>query len=214
MIFYLFLQIYSGTYDIITNDESLSSTPVSVVIFESDTNNVVWHSKYGASSGEFHIVNHGRFHLCFGNGSGGYETKEDKEKELLRLQGHPDVADDDYDYESDGESRKIGFSLRVSPMPHTEVDKKQREQSESAEDKGNQQTEKILNLADQLEERMESLLDHQEYIKNREADHRHIVESTFTMVMRWTVLEALILISIAAMQVYYLKRFFETKRYL
>ena len=56
-------------------------------------------------------------------------------------------------------------------------------------------------LSHTLMDRMELLLDHQEYIKNRESKHRHVVEQTFTLVMKWTLLEALVLLSVAFFEI-------------
>ena len=196
-------------------DEGLSPDPVTAVLFDYETEKVLWHSKPGTSEGDFAILNKGKFHLCFGNGAGGYKTEEDKERQMMKLQGHPSPEDDDFDYTNhDGQNRRIGFSIHVHPMFGTEVHKMQQEKTETAEDKAAKQTQKLTDMASQLRDRMEMLLDHQEYIKNRESTHRHVVEQTFSLVMRWTILEAIILISVACAQVFYLKRFFETKRYL
>jgi hypothetical protein len=175
----------------------------------------MWHSKPETSEGSFSIINSGKYHLCFGNGSGGYKTEEDRKRQTMKLQGHPSPEDDDFDYtNTDGQNRDIGFSIRVTPLAGTQADLKQKENTEGENDRAAKQSSQLTNLSYTLRDRMELLLDHQEYIKNREANHRHVVEETFTMVMKWTVLEAMVLMGVACAQVFYLKRFFETKRYL
>ncbi|KIM67894.1 hypothetical protein SCLCIDRAFT_13962 [Scleroderma citrinum Foug A] len=54
--------------------------------------------------------------------------------------------------------------------------------------------------------------DEQEYIVVRERRHRDTAESTNGRVKWWSVLQALVLFSVVAWQVYYLKSFFEVKR--
>ncbi|KAG7449449.1 supernatant protein factor, C-terminal domain-containing protein [Guyanagaster necrorhizus] len=54
--------------------------------------------------------------------------------------------------------------------------------------------------------------DEQEYIVVRERTHRNTAESTNSRVKWWSVLQAIVLFSVVAWQVYYLKSFFEVKR--
>ncbi|KAI6097439.1 COPII-coated vesicle protein [Pisolithus croceorrhizus] len=54
--------------------------------------------------------------------------------------------------------------------------------------------------------------DEQEYIVVRERRHRDTAESTNDRVKWWSVLQAVVLFSVVAWQVYYLKSFFEVKR--
>ncbi|KIJ70342.1 hypothetical protein HYDPIDRAFT_77186 [Hydnomerulius pinastri MD-312] len=57
-----------------------------------------------------------------------------------------------------------------------------------------------------------SVKDEQEYIVVREKRHRDTAESTNDRVKYWSVLQAIVLFSVVAWQVYYLKSFFEVKR--
>lgn len=203
----------TGSYDML--DDALSADPITAVLFDYETENVLWHSKAGLSEGSFSLLNKGKFHFCFGNGAGGYKTDEDKHREMMELQGHPAIEDEVFDYANvDGKNRHIGFTLRVEPTADSRL---AREQAENSHEEGSMNTEqasKLVELTYELTEKLELLLDHQEYIKGREALHRHVVEQTFTMVMRWTFLEATVLTAVACAQVFYLKRFFETKRFL
>ncbi|KDR83405.1 hypothetical protein GALMADRAFT_85507 [Galerina marginata CBS 339.88] len=57
-----------------------------------------------------------------------------------------------------------------------------------------------------------SVKDEQEYIVVREKVHRNTAESTNSRVKWWSVMQAIVLFSVVAWQVYYLKSFFEVKR--
>ncbi|KAF7301502.1 Supernatant protein factor [Mycena indigotica] len=59
---------------------------------------------------------------------------------------------------------------------------------------------------------LQSVKDEQEYIVVRERTHRNTAESTNSRVKWWSVLQAIVLFSVVAWQVYYLKSFFEVKR--
>ncbi|KAH9936939.1 emp24/gp25L/p24 family/GOLD-domain-containing protein [Amylocystis lapponica] len=57
-----------------------------------------------------------------------------------------------------------------------------------------------------------SVKDEQEYITVRERRHRNTAESTNSRVKWWAVVQFIVLFSVVAWQVYYLKSFFEVKR--
>ncbi|TEB35355.1 hypothetical protein FA13DRAFT_1762536 [Coprinellus micaceus] len=57
-----------------------------------------------------------------------------------------------------------------------------------------------------------SVKDEQEYIVVRERTHRNTAESTNSRVKWWSILQAIVLFSVVAWQIYYLKSFFEVKR--
>jgi len=194
----------TGSYDML--DDDLSSTPVTSTLFDDDYA-VLWHSDPGASEGSFITRGSGRYHLCFGNGSGAYKTKEDHEKERLKVEGHH-IDDDNFDYGNhDGKDRNIAFNIRVTKRMDPSAHKSQTAHSSVF-------TDRVVMMATRLEDKIDLLMDHQYYIKNRELQHRDTVEETFTLVMKWTVLEAVVLIFVATSQVIYFRKFFETKRYL
>ncbi|KAI0729422.1 COPII-coated vesicle protein [Fomitopsis betulina] len=66
----------------------------------------------------------------------------------------------------------------------------------------------IRNLANGLT----AVKDEQEYIVIRERRHRNTAESTNSRVKWWSIFQAIVLVSVVAWQVYYLKSFFEVKR--
>merc|ERR1719384_1208579 len=103
----------TGSYDML--DDDLSATPVTSTLFDDDYA-VLWHSEAGASEGSFITRGTGRYHLCFGNGSGQYKTEADRERERMRVEGHH-IDDDNFDYANyDGKDRNIGFNVRVSSL--------------------------------------------------------------------------------------------------
>ena len=208
-----FILLNSGSYDMI--DDEFSAKPVTDVLFDWETGAVKWHSEYDHSEGTFSLTTNGKFHLCFGNGHGGYKTEDEIHKDHLKLsEGHHSEEEDHYDYtNTDGELRTIGFTLRVRPVEGTAAAALLKDKT-TLENPADILKNKLLDLSTTLRDRMELLLDHQEYIKNREAQHRNIVEQTFSILTRWTLLEAFVLCAIATGQVLYLKKFFETKRYL
>ncbi|KAF8484481.1 emp24/gp25L/p24 family/GOLD-domain-containing protein [Russula ochroleuca] len=57
-----------------------------------------------------------------------------------------------------------------------------------------------------------SVKDEQEYIVIRERTHRNTAESTNARVKWWSISQTVVLFSVVAWQVYYLKSFFEVKR--
>ncbi|KDE02371.1 hypothetical protein MVLG_07073 [Microbotryum lychnidis-dioicae p1A1 Lamole] len=63
-----------------------------------------------------------------------------------------------------------------------------------------------------LSQALEAVKDEQEYIVVRERIHRDTAESTNSRVKYWSIVQTLMLISVCAFQVFYLKRFFEVKR--
>ena len=65
-----------------------------------------------------------------------------------------------------------------------------------------------------VEHELKTLVNHHEYLQMREAKHRFVVEQTFSALLFWSVLEALLVILGAVSQVMYFRRFLERKRYL
>jgi len=59
-----------------------------------------------------------------------------------------------------------------------------------------------------------TLLDHFDFLRNREAQHNILTSQILSRVMSWTILEAILVVTMAVAQVMYWKRFFEQRRYL
>jgi hypothetical protein len=56
--------------------------------------------------------------------------------------------------------------------------------------------------------------DHQSYMNQREDIHKATLESINNKVLFWTILESIILVVMAYLQIRYIAQFFETKRKL
>ena len=74
--------------------------------------------------------------------------------------------------------------------------------------------ESLLALGGDLIDALENMADHQGYLREREAAHRALAEETFSAVFFWTVIEALVLLTVSGGQIFYLRRFIEKRRYL
>ncbi|VDD95142.1 unnamed protein product [Enterobius vermicularis] len=71
---------------------------------------------------------------------------------------------------------------------------------------------KLEEMIRELSTALTAVKHEQEYMEVRERVHRSINENTNSRVVLWAVFEALVLVSMAVGQVYYLKRFFEVRR--
>ena len=71
---------------------------------------------------------------------------------------------------------------------------------------------KLEEMVRELSTALTAVKHEQEYMEVRERVHRTINENTNSRVVLWAVFEALVLVSMAVGQVYYLKRFFEVRR--
>jgi len=192
------MSIISGNFDCL--DDGLDPDPIRVTLYDPDGKRA-WQSEDGEPEGTFAVRGRGRHQLCIVNGHG----------------ANPPAAagggDDDEDSGDgpDGARRTVGFGVRVRPLPRGGDTEKKTPDEEGPD---TERTERLLDLADDLNEDLNDLRDHQDYLKLREAAHRELTERTFTRVVRWTVLEALVLMGVAGGQVAYLRKFFEQRRYL
>eukprot|EP00563_Minutocellus_polymorphus_P013988 CAMPEP_0181048994 /NCGR_PEP_ID=MMETSP1070-20121207/15729_1 /TAXON_ID=265543 /ORGANISM="Minutocellus polymorphus, Strain NH13" /LENGTH=217 /DNA_ID=CAMNT_0023127809 /DNA_START=109 /DNA_END=762 /DNA_ORIENTATION=+ len=107
----------------------------------------------------------------------------------------------------DEDDRTVGFAIRVRPATV-------RAQDDNVEGPDTRVMTNLIEMSEDLLDDFQDLNDHQAYLKVREAEHRDLTEATYSRIVRWTVLEALVLMAIAGGQVMYLKKFFEQKRYL
>jgi hypothetical protein len=166
-------------------DDELSADPLMVILQDSN-GDTVWHSEHGHSEGTFLLETEGgRYSLCIING----------------LEGGDDMAAN-----NDGMPRTVGFALRVTPLQFA-----LRPGEDGAEDL---HTSELLSASTKLMEGFRTMEDHQIYLRNREIQHRNLVEKTFQRVVMWTIIEAFVLITVATGQVTYLKKFFERRSYL
>lgn len=70
----------------------------------------------------------------------------------------------------------------------------------------------LLLELENLQQGVEDLKDHQKFMSQREDLHKEDLEEIKSDVMWWTVAESVILLLLSVGQIYYISRFFETKR--
>ena len=113
-----------------------------------------------------------------------------------------DSADDD----SEETSYRVGFNLRVTPAPRTLEEEVQGPDAERAL--------ALVQGAVFLENDWKNFMDHFDYLRSREASHTSLMHQIRDRVLGWTVVEAILVITMAVVQILYWRRFFETRRYL
>jgi len=108
--------------------------------------------------------------------------------------------------ESNRDSTSVGFSLRWIPPP--------RALPEGEEGPEAKRALQLVESASFIDQDWQNLVDHYDFLRNREANHRELVEAIFTRLWKWTLIEAIIVVFMAFLQVVYLRKFFEQRRYL
>ena len=101
---------------------------------------------------------------------------------------------------------QVGFNIRVHPLPRSLGD-----------DEPGPDAKRALELVEtslEIEDDWESMLDHFDFLRKREAIHINISSEIMSRVLRWTLIEAGLVVSMATCQVLYWKKFFEQRRYL
>jgi len=162
---------------------NLSPDPLLVYIMENDK--VVWHSKPGHSFDTFHAKcqKDKKYWLCIQNSSHGPLSEGQEPR-------HPDE-----------ETRKVGFNYRMHAEPKAVA-------AEWDSDKSEEWMDISMEIADDLSD----MEDHIGYNKRREADHRSLVEKTFSDVLLWTLMEAAMVVLSALGQVLFYRRYLEKKQ--
>lgn len=133
----------------------------------------------------------------YGEGKGFYSITGKGKHKLCVYNGWEGLERDT----RDGEDRVIGITVRVRSLNKTERS-------------SNEAILSSLDFSSRLHDKLLGFLDHMEYLKAREHKHREVTESTFTLLWRWTLIEAFVLVVVAFIQIFCLKNFFETKRFL
>ena len=100
----------------------------------------------------------------------------------------------------------VGFAVRVKSPPRTLPD------NETGPD--SQRALELVKKATAIVQDWESLVDHFDFLRNREAAHKQLSDEILTRIQVWTLIEAVLVVSMATGQVLYWKKFFETRRYL
>jgi len=181
-----------GNYEMMDTDESgdgVSADPFLVFVMEATKEEkILFQSKPGQATGSFRVAVQPSkgYWMCLQNSSHGPDSREAEPE-------HPDHK-----------TRLVGFSFnlqefytRPAPLAFTEDNESEWKEKSAA-----------------VEDELKMLLNHHEYMLVREANHRQIVENSFTSLMFWSLMEALVVILGAVGQVMYFRRFLEKKRYL
>jgi p24 family protein beta-1 len=72
----------------------------------------------------------------------------------------------------------------------------------------------VVQAALSIETQWDNLADHFEYLRSREAAHLKVTQEILGRIMKWTIVEAVVVVVMAVAQVMYWRKFFEQKRYL
>lgn len=131
-----------------------------------------------------------RYRLCF-------ESRKLEE-------GKANAEDDD---DSDLYTLQLGFNIRVKS-------KAQRALPDEELGPDAMRALELLEAASATEQQWQNLLDHFDFLRNREAIHRQLTGQINDRVMGWTIIEAVLVVTMAVGQVWYWKSFFEQRRYL
>lgn len=212
----IFLFARARSYLPITDDlldDGTSARPLSVVLYNNKMK-PVYQSRFGRSEDTFSVASTAgeRFQLCIKNGYG-------RAQGVSRMARSEGMDDDDGAQSTarDGLDRRVGWALRVrSAEAYAQWMKEARsnDNSEKEKSESEKKAEGLLELGNELIESLETMADHQAYLREREAAHRVMAESTFGLVLLWTVAEAIVLMVVAGGQIFYLRRFVEKRRYL
>lgn len=173
-----------GNFDVLSDD--LSSEPVSVVIIDLKEQNVLFRSRRRATEGIFRITlkPEQKVSLCLQNGL----ITAGRGRKSKSARTH------------DGEDRVIGFEYDVQV-------KDENKEVHSQNDKNRQ-------AAGELHRGLLNLINHHQYMRVREGAHREVVETTFSQLMWWVILEGIVVVGIACVQILYFRHFLERRRYL
>lgn len=153
----------------------------------------MWRSQETVSEEVFEVQVEGgqRYRLCFET-TKTVDNEEDKNPE----------EDDSIPY-----NLQLGFNIRVRPAAQRALpDEELGPDATRALD--------LLEAASGTEQQWQNLIDHYDFLRNREAVHRQLTEQINDRVMGWTIIEAVLVITMAVGQVWYWKSFFEQRRYL
>ena len=173
-----------GNFDHLSDEKS--SEPVSVVIIDDKEEHVLFRSRRRASEGIFQISlkPDQKVNLCLQNGI----VTAGRGRKTKSARAH------------DGEDRVIGFEFSVQVKNENKEVHSQNGKNEAA--------------AFELHRGLLNLVNHHQYMRVREGQHREIVEKTFGQLMWWVIIEGILVVAIAGVQILYFKNFLERRRYM
>ncbi|CAB9521586.1 transmembrane emp24 domain trafficking protein 2 [Seminavis robusta] len=114
-----------------------------------------------------------------------------------------EVPDDD---EAAHDATGVGFALRCIPPPRTLPEGEEGPEAKRAL--------QLVESASNIDQDWQNMLDHYDFLRTRESNHRELIEAIFTRLWKWTLIEAVLVVFMAFLQVMYLRKFFEQRRYL
>jgi hypothetical protein len=175
-----------GNWDML--DDELDTAPLTVLIMQPSNGVTYYRSTTAASEGSFSVKldTKQKLAVCVQNGL------DNKRKNKYKPKAK--------DKEHDGLDRTVGLVMNVY----------KRDVSVELQDTNS----KLLKGATDLTRRLKELINHHTYMRNREATHRELVERTFSHLLSYTCLEAVLVIGMALGQIMYLRRFLERRRYM
>jgi emp24/gp25L/p24 family/GOLD len=162
-------------------------------------NPYTWESQEDSSEDVFHIpINQNpekglrtKYQLCF-------ETRSKDDDEVVENEEDDNIPN----------AIRVGFHLRVENI----VPARTLPENELGPDA--QRALQMIDTADTAVESWHNLLDHFDYMRNREAIQDQLMRQTSSKVIGWSIVEAVVVITMAIAQVCYWKSFFEQRRYL
>jgi hypothetical protein len=174
----------NGNFDHL--DDVIDSEPLSVVIIDSKEEHVLFRSRRRATEGVFRVnlKPDQKVNLCLQNGL----VTAGRGKKSPSGRKH------------DGKERTVGFEYTV--------------ESKDEKSEIHTQNEKNTKAASELQKQINNLINHFQYMRMRESKHRQVVETTFTQLMWWVILEAVFAVLVASAQIMYFRNFLERRRYM
>lgn len=133
---------------------------------------------------------------------GGFHIDVEPAKYSLCFQSSVTGEDD----ENTRDATDVGFSLRWIPPP--------RSLPEGEEGPEAKRALTLMDKASSIDQDWQNMLDHYDFLRTRESNHRELIEAIFTRLWKWTLIEAVLVVAMAFLQVVYLRKFFEQRRYL
>lgn len=143
-----------------------------------------------------------------------WKSSNESTQEIFRVEVEPSryslcftseiTAEDNEEREEEG--AMVGFSLRWIPPPRALPDGEEGPEAKRAL--------QLVDTASLVDNDWQNLLDHYDFLRMREANHRELIEAIFSRLWKWTLIEAFLVIFMAFLQVVYLRKFFEQRRYL
>jgi hypothetical protein len=181
----------TGNWDML--DDELATDPLTVIVIQPSNGVVYYRSQISTSEGTFNVKldSQQKVAVCVQNGLGRKRKPKMNAKATEKYKEKK---------KHDGYDRTVGLVINVYA----------RDMAVELKATSN----KLLGGATDLTRRLKELINHHTYMRNREAKHRELVETTFSHLMTYTCLEAALVIAMALGQILYLRRFLERRRYM